>query len=362
LKPAVASLRDFMRFAFDWQHLSAATRLQGQAALDEVLEQLEGFAAVTAAWEDQLLADRLKDYSPRWLEDPSRCAHFLWARLAPTAKGGVTLRSAPLAPLPRVRADLWRTLSAAFDPARLSPRAQRVHAALAAHGALLFDELAGTVGLLRIELETALQELLATGLASADSFAGPRALITPPSKLQASSSRRGRGPLIGGMDDAGYWALLSQPANPRADGVEQCARALLRRYGVVAAALLEREADGLPSWRELLPSLHGLAARREIQAGRFVEGLTGEQFAVPRALELLQEVRERPLDASLVAISASDPLNLLGSLLPGPKVPALPGNRLVFRDGVAAAAIIKGKPVYWQTEDAPLRAKLLRNL
>jgi ATP-dependent Lhr-like helicase len=83
---------------------------------------------------------------------------------------------------------------------------------------------------------------------------------------------------------------------------------------------------------------------------------------VPRALELLQEVRERPLDASLVAISASDPLNLLGSLLPGPKVPALPGNRLVFRDGVAAAAIIKGKPVYWQTEDAPLRAKLLRNL
>lgn len=360
----MASLQDFMRFAFDWQHLSAARRLQGAAALDEVLEQLEGFAALTAAWEDQLLADRLKDYSPRWLEDPRLCAGILWTRLAPTARGGVTLRTAPLTPLPLAQAELWRTLSARFEP-RLSPRAQRAHAVLAAHGALPFDDLADKAGLLRIELETALQELLTTGLASAGSFAGPRALITPPSKLQAGSSRRGRGALIGGMDDAGCWALLPQAAdsNPaRAASVEHVARVLLRRYGVLSARLLEREADGLPHWRELLPSLQALAARDEIRTGRFVEGLTGEQFAVPRALQLLQEVRERPLDASLVAIGASDPLNLLGSLLPGPKVPALIGNRLVFRDGVAAAAIIRGKPVYWQTEDAPLRAKLLRNL
>lgn len=361
----MASLQDFMRFAFDWQHLSAATRLQGAAALDEVLEQLEGFAALTAAWEEQLLADRLKDYSPRWLEDPDRCARILWARLAPTVKGGATLRTAPLAPLPRARASLWWDLGTTIEPSGLAPRAQRVHAALTTHGPLPFDELLDETRLLRIELETALQELLAAGLASAHSFAGLRALITPPSRLQASSSRRGRGALIGGMDDAGDWSLLSPRASrdaAQADGIEPVARALLRRYGVLCAPLLAQEADGLPSWHELLPSLQRLQARGEIQAGCFVEGAVGEQFALPAALASLREVRERPLDASLVAIGAGDPLNLLGSLLPGPRVPALLGNRLVFRDGVAAAAIIGGKPVYWQTEDAPLRARLLRNL
>lgn len=110
---------------------------------------------------------------------------------------------------------------------------------------------------------------------------------------------------------------------------------LLRRYGVVFWRLLEREADWLPSWRELLRTFHRLEARGEIRGGRFVSGLAGEQFALPEAIPLLREVRRRPHDGSLVSVCGVDPLNLAGTLLPGQKVPALASNRLVYRDGAS---------------------------
>src|SRR5207253_4136694 len=134
-----------------------------------------------------------------------------------------------------------------------------------------------------------------------------RALITPASKRQARSSRRGRGAFIGGMDDAGRWALLRRPAAAVASEItrpgqtptatlEHVAMTLLRRYGVVFWRLLEREADWLPGWRELLRTFHRLEARGEIRGGRFVSGLAGEQFALPEAIPLLREVRRRPHD------------------------------------------------------------------
>jgi ATP-dependent Lhr-like helicase len=139
---------------------------------------------------------------------------------------------------------------------------------------------------------------------------------------------------------------------------------LLRRYGVVFWRVLEREADWLPSWRELLRTFHRLEALGEIRGGRFISGLAGEQFALPEAIPLLREIRKRPLDGSVISISGTDPLNLVGTLLPGAKVPALVGNRLVYRDGIAAAAVIAGKPVYWLELDAlataQVRDRLLR--
>ncbi|WP_213877011.1 DEAD/DEAH box helicase [Pseudomonas sp. dw_358] len=359
------SLQDFMRFLLDWQHLSSATRLQGQVALAEVLAQFEGYTAPAAAWESELLGPRLQAYSASWLDDACRSGKTVWTRLAPSAKGvTATLRSTPIVLLPRQRMNLWRGLSEPFDPQQLTPRAQKVHAALAEQGALFFDELTGEARLLPSELETALQELVAAGLVNADSFAGLRALITPPSKRQSRSPRRGRGAFIGGMDDAGRWALLRRPSNDnnaREDILEHIAMTLLRRYGVVFWRLLEREADWLPSWRELLRTFHRLEARGDVRGGRFVGGLAGEQFALPEAVALLREVRKRPLDGSLVAISASDPLNLVGTLLPGSKVPALASNRVVYRDGVAVAAMMAGKPVYWVDEEASLRDKLIRH-
>jgi ATP-dependent Lhr-like helicase len=165
------------------------------------------------------------------------------------------------------------------------------------------------------------------------------------------------------MEEAGRWALVRRggaetvsdagtahkPARkPRTDPdtLEYIAMTLLRRYGVMFWRLLEREAAWLPSWRELLPVYHRLEARGDIRGGRFVAGFSGEQFALPEAIALLREVRRRPHDASLVCISGVDPLNLCGTLLPGDKVPALAGNRILFRDGLPVATISAGKISY----------------
>ena len=260
--------------------------------------------------------------------------------------------------LPRSQVGLWSALTEQTPVSELSPKTQKVYEALSQHGALFFDELIHEAHLLRTELEIALQELVGAGLVNADSFAGLRALITPASKRQHRSSRRGRGAFIGGMDDAGRWALLRRgPRRWRTAGqrspetLEHIAMTLLRRYGVVFWRLLEREADWLPSWRELLRTFHRLEARGEIRGGRFVSGLAGEQFALPEAIPLLREVRRRPHDGSLIAVCGVDPLNLAGTLLPGAKVPALASNRLVYRDGLPVAAEIAGKQVFWMELD-----------
>jgi ATP-dependent Lhr-like helicase len=173
------------------------------------------------------------------------------------------------------------------------------------------------------------------------------------------------------MDDAGRWALLRRgplvenSPTPSPETLEHVAMTLLRRYGVVFWRLLEREADWLPSWRELLRTFHRLEARGEIRGGRFVSGLAGEQFALPEAIPLLREVRRQPHDGSLIAVCGVDPLNLAGTLLPGAKVPALASNRLVYRDGLPAAAEIAGKQVFWTELDQlameQVRSKLIRH-
>jgi ATP-dependent Lhr-like helicase len=114
---------------------------------------------------------------------------------------------------------------------------------------------------------------------------------------------------------------------------------------VVFWKLLEREAPWLPSWRELLRVYHRLEARGEIRGGRFVEGLVGEQFALPEAIAPLRAVRQRADDGELVCVSGCDPLNLVGTVLAGDKVPALAGSRVLYRDGMPIAALVGGKVV-----------------
>ncbi|BAQ83367.1 DEAD/DEAH box helicase [Pseudomonas sp. St29] len=356
------ALQDFMRFLFDWQHLSPATQGRGSAMLAEVVGQLEGYPAAASAWDSDLLPARIKDYSASWLDELCRSGKVVWSRINSTGKAASSaLRSTPIVLLPRARVALWSALTCPVERHELSPKAQKVHAVLSQQGALFFDELLHETHLLRSELESVLQELVGAGLVNADSFAGLRALITPASKRQNRSSRRGRGAFVGGMDDAGRWALLRRatPEDPAAT-LEQVAMTLLRRYGVVFWRLLEREADWLPSWRDLLRTFHRLEARGDIRGGRFVSGLAGEQFALPEAIPLLREVRRRPHDGSLVAVCGVDPLNLAGTLLPGPKVAALSGNRLVYRDGLPAAAEIAGTQQLWM-ELAPHEAQALRN-
>ncbi|MCF4996269.1 DEAD/DEAH box helicase [Pseudomonas syringae] len=345
------ALQDFMRFLFDWQHLSKTSQGQGSAVLPAIVGQFEGYPAAASAWDSDILPARLKDYSPAWLDDLCRNGKLVWTRLSARQKvSGTALRSTPVVLLPRPQVGLWSALAEQTPVSELSPKTQKVYEALSQHGALFFDELTHEAHLLRAELEIALQELVGAGLVNADSFAGLRALITPASKRQQRSSRRGRGAFIGGMDDAGRWALVRRGPAPMAkdslEALEHIAMTLLRRYGVVFWRLLEREADWLPSWRELLRIFHRLEARGEIRGGRFVSGLAGEQFALPEAIALLREVRRRPHDGSLIAVCGVDPLNLAGTLLPGVKVPALASNRLVYRDGIAVAAVIAGKPQF----------------
>jgi ATP-dependent Lhr-like helicase len=237
---------------------------------------------------------------------------------------------------------------------------------------MFFDELLHELRVLRIELESALGELVAAGLVNSDSFAGLRALLKPAAKRNAySGSRRARssmglGALIGGMDDAGRWALVNrrasvatseetaaQPGRPQqqrrrqlpAETLEHVAMTLLRRYGVVFWRVLEREADWLPPWRDLLRVYQRLEARGVIRGGRFVNGLAGEQFALPEAIPLLREVRRHANDGAFVCVGGTDPLNLVGTLLVGERVPAVAGNRVLYRDGVVIATLAAG--AFW---------------
>jgi ATP-dependent Lhr-like helicase len=348
---------DFMRFLFDWQHLSEATRMQGRDALGPVVEQLEGFQAAAGAWESDLLPARLSDYGGPWLDELCRSGRIVWTRLAGRIKASSgPVRGTPIVLLPRRHLSAWYALASDTPQPELSSRAQRVFETLQAHGALFFDELQQDARLLRSELEDALGELVAVGLVNADSFAGLRALLAPAAKRSRGNRQSRGGAFIGGMADAGRWALVrkgsavvSDPAPARrlpldAEAVEHIAMVLLRRYGVVFWRLLDREADWLPPWRDLLRVYHRLEARGEIRGGRFVAGLPGEQFALPDAVGLLREVRKRPLSGQMIAVSAVDPLNQVGTLLPGERVPAVAGNRILYRDGVPLALLVAGKP------------------
>jgi ATP-dependent Lhr-like helicase len=184
-----------------------------------------------------------------------------------------------------------------------------------------------------------LAELAGAGLVTSDSFAGLRALITPSNKRKPLSGGRPRHrKAVVGIESAGRWSLLGRPADPRTDRPpELFARTLLRRYGVVFKRLLARE-TGAPPWRELLLVFRRLEARGEIRGGRFISGMSGEQFALPEAVGQLRSIRRLNGDGQLIGISAADPLNLSGIITPGDRVPALTSNRILYRDGVPILA------------------------
>ncbi|MCA8091268.1 DEAD/DEAH box helicase [Burkholderia anthina] len=349
---------DFMRFLLHWQHLTPDTRGSGRDALAAVVEQLEGYEAAAGAWEDALLPARLTDYTAGGLDELCRSGKLVWTRIgAPARAAGTPVKTTPVVLLPRRHLGAWQALRDPAAQPALSARATQVRDALAAHGAMFFDALLDELHMLPVELEQALGELVSAGLVNADSFAGLRALLRPAVKRSATYAPRTRrgGALIGGMDDAGRWALVQRvtppddtPAPKRGmavtdpDALEHIVWTLLRRYGVVFWRLLEREADWLPSWRELVRVLQRLEARGEIRGGRFVAGLAGEQFALPEAIPILRELRRQPGDGQYVCVTGADPLNLAGTLLPGDKVPALAGNRVLFRDGMPVASLVSG--------------------
>jgi ATP-dependent Lhr-like helicase len=347
IEPVAA--RDFLRFLFDWQRVGEKSRMEGPDALAAVTGQLEGFEAPAGAWETEILPARVAEYDPAWLDDHCLAGRIAWARLRPrnprpdeAGRGLSPVRTTPIALLARRHAGLWMALSPEPDAAQAGPRGQAVLRLIRENGASFFDELVDGTRLLRPQVEEGLAELVALGLVNSDSFAGLRALLMPADRRR--SRRRAQ---LFGMEDSGRWALARRPRRPSgsdADAAsEHLARVLLRRYGVVFWRLLEREAAWLPPWRDLLRVYRRLEARGEIRGGRFVAGFAGEQYALPEAIGHLREIRRSPGSGEWISLSGADPLNLVGILTPGPKLAALTGNRVLYRDGLPVAVLAGGE-------------------
>jgi len=364
IEPVAA--RDFVRFLIEWQRVAPAARMQGPDAVAAVLGQLEGCELPAGAWETEILPARITEYEPAWLDEHCLAGRFVWTRLAARAadpeRGAAPVRATPIALITRRNLKVWSGFTTALHSHQLTASARAIADCLASEGASFFDDLVDSARLLPTQVEAGLAELVALGLVNSDSFGGLRALLVPADRRKsAGGTPRRRRLAVFGMADAGRWSLVRRPALPAvearlagADGdpVEHVVRILLRRWGVLFWSVLAREADWLPPWRDLLRSCRRLEARGEIRGGRFVAGFSGEQYATPDAVGLLRDIRRKALDGAMLSLSAADPLNLIGILTPGARLPALTGNRLLYRDGLPVAVLVAGEVKFMQELDA----------
>ncbi|HVW27163.1 MAG TPA: DEAD/DEAH box helicase [Polyangiaceae bacterium] len=347
------SQADYLRFLASWQKVLPEAKMRGPDAVAAVLTQLEGFEAPAAAWEAEILPSRVVDYEPAWLDALCLSGRFVWFRRSASASRSVApVRATPIALVTRASSSAFR--GAASEAPELGSAAARVRHFLDARGASFFDDVVRGTQASRAEVEDGLAELVASGLVTSDSFAGLRALLVP-AKLRDRPFYRRRARVVG-MESAGRWSLLGHShaaagaGDDEGSDVEVLARALLRRYGVVSRRVLERE-SALPMFRELLRTYRRLEARGELRGGRFVAGWAGEQYALPEAVEALRSVRRSAQGGVLVSLSAADPLNLVGIVTPGERVPAILSNRVLLRDGVPVARKVGAAVEILSTDD-----------
>jgi ATP-dependent Lhr-like helicase len=344
IEPVTAA--QFMNWLLRWQHIAPGTQVRGEHGTLEVLRQLQGFEIPASAWERYVLARRISGYDPAHLDQLCLAGAVGWGRLSPhpatVDTGGnnvdperrrrvIPTRVAPIAFFVREDADWMQprhpgTADAALSV--LSPVARSVLELLQQRGALFFPDMVRATGKLKAEVETGLWELVAAGLVTADGFENLRALVTP-----KNSSGSGMGKVRRPRHAAGRWSLLHTEGADRDRSAESCCWMLLRRYGVVFRDLLAREAN-LPRWRELQIAFRRLESRGEVRGGRFVDGFLGEQFALPVAVESLRASRKLPASGERITVAAADPLNLVGIVVTGERIPAISGRSVTFRDGV----------------------------
>ncbi|HHY85947.1 MAG TPA: DEAD/DEAH box helicase [Verrucomicrobia bacterium] len=361
------SIADYLRFLMGWQHVSNEHKVEGIGGLEAVLELLDGCEAPAGAWEPSVLAARVKDYDPQWLDQLCFTGRAGWGRFSvprnPAAGRFTPLRSSPITLFLREHREAWLTLAGPPASNGFSPDTTAVFEALAQGGALFFGEIVERTRLLQSRVEQALGELATQGWVTSDSFEGIRALLTPPDKRTpfGDLNRRRHHRAVTSIALAGRWSLLRAPApvqsaalpNSHAESpsdgapeaaLDHYARVLLRRFGVVFRRLLDREAFRV-SWYDLSRIYRRLEARGEIRGGHFVQGVGGEQFALPEAVGMLRSIRKAKPSGELIILSAADPLNYSGILTPGPRIAAVSSNRILFRDGVPLAALEAGRIV-----------------
>src|SRR6266511_840067 len=351
IEPVTA--RDFMRFLLRWQHVAPGTRREGRLGVLSVVEQLQGFELAAGAWERGVLASRVEGYRIEWLDDLCLSGDVTWGRLSirngtpedegPRRSGMTPSRATPITLA--IREDvpwLLQSVRGGRTPHQPGPgRTEDVLEALGKHGALFAADLVAITRRLPHEIEEALWDAVARGLVSADGFEAVRTLLHRPAAARASHRPRLRraGTRITARS-AGRWSLV--PAAPATEDADELAEAvaeqLLARWGVVFRDLLSRETFTVP-WREVLWALRRMEARGTIRGGRFVNGFSGEQYAVPEAVDALRAVRKQERTGETITLSGADPLNLVGIVLPGPRVPALRSNTVIYVDGVPEDAV-----------------------
>jgi ATP-dependent helicase Lhr and Lhr-like helicase len=353
IEPVTAA--QFMQWLLQWQHVAPGTQVSGERGTLEVLRQLQGFEIPANAWERQVLSRRIVDYDPMWLDQLCLTGAVGWGRLSPhpatldysnASKGSdgesvapvrqrrvIPTSVAPITFFIREDADWMIPRHPGAGVAEnngLSHGAQKVLDFLRQRGASFFADIVRGTEKLKAEIETGLWELVAAGLVTADGFDNLRSLIDPKRRAGQGSGRTTRP-----RHNAGRWALLhAEEVVERPRAIEAACWMLLRRYGIVVRDVLAREAN-LPPWRELLMGFRRLEDRGEIRGGRFVDGFIGEQFALPVAVESVRALRKLDATQGTVTLSAADPLNLVGILVPGERVPAISGNSVTYRDGAA---------------------------
>ena len=358
---------EFVRFLFQWQHVVSGARQHGEAGLLEIITQLAGFEAAASAWDTHLLRVRMAKYEPELLDRLCLRGAVSWGRLSPhpklaqtdereRARRIVPTSLAPISLFPRDEADwlldAFHEEDSAIRPepfAVLSAVGQDLRRILSESGACFFADLVRATGHLPAQVEEGLWELIAAGFVTADGFDNLRALMDP-RRRRAEGRERMRRP----RHAAGRWSLLRTAVSHQPPAIspspvtrhsssftDRVARQLLRRYGVVFRDLLMRESL-VKSWRDLLVSYRRLELKGEVRGGRFVDGFTGEQFALPEAVEALRAIRKSGNTSASqeVRLSACDPLNVAGVILPGPRVPAVPTNFLVVKDGVVVRTVL----------------------
>jgi ATP-dependent Lhr-like helicase len=375
----------YMNWLLGWQHLAPQTQLTGEDGLLAALTQLEGFEAPAVEWERTLLPARVANYDPRWLDQLCLSGAVGWARVSPhpawSDKQGAAPRrviptnAAPITFFVRESAD-WLPHTLAVHSVEeetlaraLSPDALAIRQMLRQRGACFSNDLQRILGFTRPQTQHALWELATAGLASADGFDQLRGMMDPRRKSPTARPAR---------TTVGRWSLLHEPiplsvpsqacsreaqAERTAQAIaaarqldvahESAARMLLCRYGVLFRDLLERESNA-PKWRDLIHILRRLEARGEIRGGRFVSSFSGEQFALPQAVESLREVRKND-SLQEISVAAADPMNLAGIVVPGTRVPAVPGRHLRFRNGtlVEAEDVPAAMPEPWPAAELP---------
>ncbi len=312
------STANFMRFLLRFQHLAGSSKLHGVEGLARLIYQLQGYEVPAAAWESHILPARLADYRPEHLDQLCFSGEVAWGRLSKATSTRVS-RVVPVALFFREDLD-WLVGLRNSDQGQeetLSRGAQQVRSVLDRRGASFLSEIVKHSERSVDEVETSLRELVAHGDVTADGFDALRSLMI----RERHRASRGR------------WSLLLRDSRVVDDATERFARQLLARWGVVFKDLLARESLA-PPWRDLLIVFRRLEARGEIRGGRFVSGYLGEQFALPEAVELLRVLRREERSGETLLVSAADPVNLTGFVLPGERLATLSSQTLRLVDGL----------------------------